>query len=123
MAFYPTPMTSVDLSIIVCNWNSKGYLRNCIASILFNSFGIEYEIKAVNSDSFDDRGGHVAGRLLASPLYPERPYYEARTRPNLGTKYARGKTLLFLNLDTDVPEHTIERLCSRFRSRVGKSVQ
>ncbi|MCI0561551.1 MAG: glycosyltransferase family 2 protein [Nitrososphaera sp.] len=108
-------MTSPDLSIIVVNWNSKNYLRKCIASILGNTFGIEYEIIVVDSASFDG-----CGEMLQE-LYPQVRFIQSEHNEgfaranNLGVRYARGSAALFLNPDTEVRGHAIERLYSHLR--------
>jgi GT2 family glycosyltransferase len=43
----------MDLSIIIVNWNSKEYLRKCIASIYATIQSIEYEIIVIDNASFD----------------------------------------------------------------------
>ena len=103
-------MTSVALSIIIVNWNSKDYVRNCIASIRAHTSSIEYEIIVVDSGSFDG-----CGRMLQS-IYPEVHFVQSNLNVgfaranNLGAESARGRVLLFLNPDTEVMNGAIERL-------------
>ena len=106
-------MTSVDLSIIIVNWNSKDYLQKCIASILANTFVVEYEIIVVDSASFDGCGD------MLQHLYPQVHFIQSELNVgfaranNLGASYAHGKVLLFLNPDTEVRGHAIEHLYCR----------
>ncbi|WP_024296774.1 glycosyltransferase family 2 protein [Methylomicrobium lacus] len=106
-------MRSVIISIIIVNWNSKIYLQKCIASILKNTFGIEYEIIVVDSGSFDGCG------LMLQHFYPEVRFIQSEQNVgfaranNLGSEYARGNVMLFLNPDTEVSDCAIERLCTR----------
>lgn len=108
-------MTSVKLSIIIVNWNSKDYLKECIASIVENAFGIEYEIIVVDSASFDGCGD------MLQLLYPQVRFIQSERNVgfgranNLGAKYACGKVLLFLNPDTEVRGHAIEHLYAMLR--------
>ena len=108
-------MTSTDLSIIVVNWNSKDYLRHCIASILGNTVGMEYEIVVVDSGSFDGCGD------MLQRVYPQVRFIQSERNVgfalanNLGASYARGSTMLFLNPDTEVRGHAIEHLYSHVR--------
>jgi GT2 family glycosyltransferase len=103
-------MTLVDLSIIIVNWDSKDYVRNCIASILANTFDIDYEIIVVDSASFDG-----CGEMLQA-VYPHVRFIQCGHNVgfgranNLGATYARGNMLLLLNPDTEVRAHTIKRL-------------
>ena len=41
----------MDLSVIVVNWNSTGYLRECIASVYEFTRGISFEIIVVDNAS------------------------------------------------------------------------
>lgn len=103
-------MTSVDLSIIIVNWNSKDYVQNCIASILANTFGIDYEIIVVDSASFDGCGD------MLQCLYPQVRFIQSERNVgfgranNLGVKYTCGNVLLLLNPDTEVRDHAIKCL-------------
>lgn len=106
-------MKSIELSIIVVNWNSKDFLRNCIASIVATTFGLEYEIIVVDSASFDG-----CGEMLQF-FYPQVRFIQSEHNVgfaranNLGAKFACGNVLLFLNPDTEVRGQAIEYLYAR----------
>ncbi len=108
-------MTSIELSIIIVNWNSKDYLQNCIASIQENTSGIKYEIIVVDSASFDG-----CGDMLLN-LYPQVHFIQSEHNVgfaranNLGVQHAHGSIILFLNPDTEVRNHAIEHLFLHFR--------
>lgn len=114
-------MVAVDLSIIIVNWNSKDYLQKCIASILGNTFDIEYEIIVVDSASFD--GCSHMLRLF----YPQVRFIQSQRNVgfaranNLGAEQSRGNALLFLNPDTEVQGDAIKQLYAYLRelSRPG----
>jgi len=105
-------MTSADLSIIIVNWNSMDYLRNCIASILANTHNIKYEIIVVDSASYD------GCRDMLKNLYPQVHFIQSEYNVgfaranNIGAGYACGTSVLLLNPDTEVRSHAIERLYS-----------
>jgi len=100
----------VELSIIIVNWNSKEYVRKCVASILANTPGIEYEIIVVDSGSFDGCGD------MLQHTYPQVRFIQSTLNVgfaranNLGAGYAHGSVLLFLNPDTEVFDGAIERI-------------
>lgn len=103
------------------SWNSKGYPRNSIASILFNGFGVDHETEAFNSDLFNDRINALQDSDSQVP-YIQGNLNRALVRvAHLETKHVRGKPLLFLNPDSGVPGHIIEHLYSRLRSQAGGS--
>lgn len=103
-------MISVDLSIIIVNWNSKDYLQNCIASILANTIGIGYEIIVVDSASFDG-----CAEMLRD-TYPQVHFIQSERNigfagaNNIGSQHAHGDVLLFLNPDTEVQANAIQHL-------------
>jgi len=90
----------MDLSIIIVNWNSREYLGQCIASILSETHGIEYEIVVIDNASFDG-----SGEMLRE-CYPQVRFIQSDV--NLGFAKAnnaafhqsRGRHVLFLNPDT-----------------------
>ena len=43
----------MDLSVIIVNWNSRVFLKRCIASIIANVRTVHYEIVVIDSGSFD----------------------------------------------------------------------
>lgn len=107
----PAPESAaVDLSIIIVNWNSKDYLRACIASIPASAGEVRHEIIVVDSASFDG-----CGEMLEKH-FPQVRFIQSQTNlgfaraNNLGAGQARGKALLFLNPDTEARGRAIERL-------------
>jgi GT2 family glycosyltransferase len=92
----------MDLSIIIVNWNSREYLRNCIASILATTHGIEFEIVVIDSASFDG-----CDEMLQH-CYPQVRFIQSDR--NLGFAKAnneafqvsQGDVVLFLNPDTEL---------------------
>lgn len=92
--------TAMDLSIVIVNWNSEAYLRECLESIYEHTSGIEYEIIVVDNAS-PNQNIHDVGRD-----FPEiRIINSARNlgfsaANNLGVRQAEGRALLFLNPDT-----------------------
>lgn len=108
-------MGSKEVSIIIVNWNSKEYLRHCLASILENTSGLDYEVIVVDSASFDG-----CGEMLHRH-YPEVRFIQSAQNAgfgranNLGVRHARGDTLLLINPDTVVLGNAIERLCAHIK--------
>lgn len=113
IANYGERMTMIYLSIIIVNWNSKDYLQKCIASILTNTFALEYEIIVVDSASYDGCGD------MLQHFYPQVHFIQSErnvgfaSANNLGAACAHGKVLLFLNPDTEVNAQAIEHLYRR----------
>jgi N-acetylglucosaminyl-diphospho-decaprenol L-rhamnosyltransferase len=104
-----------DLSIIIVNWNSKEYVRRCIASICRNPPGLACEIVVVDSGSFDG-----CAEMLRQ-LYPRVRFIQSNTNlgfgraSNLGARQALGEVLLMLNPDTEIGPGGIDRLYAAMR--------
>jgi GT2 family glycosyltransferase len=100
----------MDLSVVIVNWNSKEYLRACLASLRLHTVGIQFEVIVVDSGSFDGvqdmlRDEHSEVRFVQSPSN----IGFARAN-NLGATFANGSLLLFLNPDTEVRDNALAEL-------------
>src|SRR4051794_13674366 len=106
----------MDLSVIIVNWNSAGYVRKCIASILAGTQKLKFEIIVIDSGSFD------GCREMLGEEYPDVRFIQTDTNcgfaraNNIGFKASVAKTILFLNPDTEVLGQAIEILYETVRS-------
>lgn len=108
------------LSIIIVNWNSQDFVRECLRS-LEKHLTLDHQTVVVDGASFDGCGAMIAR---------EFPWVEFVQSPenlgfgrcnNLGVTYATGTYLLFLNPDTEVSPGAIEALLATAEgdSRIG----
>lgn len=99
----------MQLSIIIVNWKSADFVRQCVASIRAYSRGIEYEIIVVDNASPDDSLTALRDipgvQLIASPI--NLGFGGAN---NLGVANSHGQALLFLNPDTLLVSPAIEAM-------------
>lgn len=102
-----------DLSIIIVNWNSRDFLRRCLASL--NAFCGEPqpEVVVVDNGSFDG-----CGEMLAREFPPVRFIQSEKNigfarANNLGARLAGGRCLLFLNPDTEFFEDSLRVLAEQ----------
>jgi GT2 family glycosyltransferase len=107
---------AIDLSIIVVNWNSKEYVRECVESVERSIRSVRYEVIVVDSGSFDG-----CGEMLALSHPAVRFIQIARNvgfgqANNIGAKHACGEMLLLLNPDTYVYSGTIDTLLAHART-------
>jgi GT2 family glycosyltransferase len=104
------------VSIVIVNWNSREYLRKCIASILANTHRTALEIVVIDSASFDG-----AGRMLREH-YPEVRFIQSEANVgfakanNQAARSAAGEYLLFLNPDTELVGPAIDALHAAARA-------
>jgi len=100
----------VDLSIIIVNWNSKDYLDKCLASLPSGMDGLQYEIIVIDAASFDG-----CDRMLGEK-YPRVRFIQSEKNlgfagaNNAAFKVSKGRSVLFLNPDTEIIGSAIQRM-------------
>ncbi len=100
----------MNLSIIIVNYNSKDYLDACLDSIKNCRIQALHEIIVVDNASYDGCGDLIGRK------YPEVIFVQSEKNGgfayanNLGYSHSKGKSLLFLNPDTEVMGTTIDDL-------------
>ena len=105
-----------ELSIIIINWNSAEFVTKCVETIKRETQKTDYEIIVVDNASYDG-----CGEQLAS-MHPDVIFIQSQKNlgfargNNLGAEYASGSTLLFLNPDTEIRSHAIDRLYTCIQS-------
>lgn len=97
-----TRIPIMDLSIIIVNWNSKEYLRKCIASIMGAASGINFEIVVIDSGSFDGSGEMLAKEYPAVIFIQSEENLGFARCNNFAASHSNGHVLLFLNPDTEI---------------------
>ncbi|CDM65088.1 glycosyltransferase family 2 protein [Pyrinomonas methylaliphatogenes] len=106
----------VGISIIIVNWNTKDYLRRCLASIYRNLPSCKCEIIVVDNASSD---GSVE---MVRSLFPEVKLIVSETNlgfargNNIGFQNARGEFVFVLNPDTIVLPGCLESLFQFMRA-------
>jgi GT2 family glycosyltransferase len=110
---------SMDLSIIIINWNSVAFLRKCLASVYANAKNFNFEVLVVDNASYDG-----CAELVAS-AYPSVRFFQAEHNlgfaggNNLAAATAVGRNLLFLNSDTEVVNDALQRMLECIDSLPG----
>ncbi len=92
----------MDLSIIIVNWNSADYVRDCLASIFENTTGLTFEVVVVDSGSFDTCGLMIQQEFSQVRFVQSQKNVGFACSNNLACQHATGEWLLFLNPDTEV---------------------
>jgi len=105
-------MNSPDLSIIIINWKSHDFVRQCLATLFRNNTTLIYEVLVVDNASFDG-----IAEMLASE-FPQVTFIQCEHNlgfagaNNLAFARSRGRNVLFLNPDTEVMGNAIQTLVS-----------
>lgn len=106
----------MDLSIIIINWNSAEYVRNCLRSLFDNTDGIDFEVIVVDNGSFDP-----CERIILTE-FPKVRFLQSNDNVgfaranNYGAEKATGEYLLFLNPDTEIIGGAIAGMLSLIKS-------
>jgi GT2 family glycosyltransferase len=98
----------MELSIIIVNYNTKDFLRDCLVSVQKTvSTSLKYEVIVVDNDSTDESAEMVKKEFPNVSLVENENEGFAKAN-NRGVKKSKGEYVLFLNPDTVVHEKTIE---------------
>jgi len=106
---------TMDLSIIIVNWNSEDYLRQCLAGIYENTAGMAFEILVVDNASPAGKVDAVCCDYPAVKLVKSAENLGFARANNLGFRHSIGEYVLFLNPDTKVVGNAINRLLHQAR--------
>jgi GT2 family glycosyltransferase len=99
-----------DVSVIIVNWNSCGFLAQCLRSIHAVPTELGMEVVVIDNASFD------GSEEMVRREFPEVVFIQGRENMgfaranNAAAETATGRNLLFLNPDTEVVGDAIERM-------------
>jgi len=98
------------VSIIILNYNGQRYIAKCLSSVLNTEYP-NFEVIFVDNHSTD--GSIDIVRKVSDPrlkiIVNDRNYGYAKGN-NIGVKYASGKYIVFLNVDTEVDSKWLKYL-------------
>ena len=106
----------MDLSIVIINWNSAGYLRNCLRSVYEHTQGIDMEIIVLDNASFDGSRELVEREFRQVRFIQSEQNLGFARGNNTAVRHASGHWLLFLNPDTELHGPAINRLLDAAKS-------
>src|SRR5438876_184590 len=92
----------MDLSIVIVNWNSAAFVRKCVASIFRNVAGISFEVIVVYNASYDGAAGIVGRDFPQIRFIQSEENLGFACANQLGYEHSTGRSLLFLNPDTEI---------------------
>jgi GT2 family glycosyltransferase len=97
----------MDVSVIIVNWKSASYAKECVASIRALTRDVQYEIIVVDNASPDNSLEVLQGIPGIQLVHSPQNLGFARAN-NLGFQHSRGNALLFLNPDTRLVDRAID---------------
>jgi N-acetylglucosaminyl-diphospho-decaprenol L-rhamnosyltransferase len=104
--------STVDLSVVIVNYNVRDLLRECLRSVLASQGDFSYEVIVVDNRSSDGsvemvRREFPRVQLIVSPLNGGYAFGN-----NLGLARGRGRYMLLLNPDTELPPLALGEMVS-----------
>lgn len=100
---------SVELSIIIVNWNSYKYLEKCLISLRKYATSIKKEIIVIDNNSEDGSAEKIKYNFPEVFLIDSKVNLGFPKANNIGFQIARGKYILALNPDTEIFENTLQK--------------
>lgn len=107
----PGETSTVDLSVLILNWNARDYLVACLQSIFAQNWQCRLELIVVDNGSNLDDSVEVVRRDFPQVQLIAHPHNVGfAAGNNIGLRAARGRYVLFLNPDTIVHEGAFDIL-------------
>ena len=97
----------MDVSVIIVNWNTKEFLRNCLRSVYECAGAVNYEIIVVDNASTDGSVKMVKNGFKDVIVIENTENRGFAAANNQGMAVAKGRYVLLLNSDTIVLENSI----------------
>jgi len=110
------------VSVCIANWNCRDHLRACLATLTSRRQGVRLEVIVVDNASTDGAADLVAAEFPRVRLVRNAANVGFSRANNQAAALARGRFLLFLNNDTEVPPGTLGRLVAFARAHPEASV-
>ncbi len=105
-----------EVSIIIVNWKSADYVKRCLESVYKFTAGLRFEVIVIDNAS-DDGCGEMLAREFKNVIFIQSNENIGFAQANnLGAGRARGKTVLFLNPDTELVNPAINILHRQLQS-------
>lgn len=112
---------SKELSIIIVNYRSEQYLKNCVASLFKYLQKIDFEIIVVNNDA-QEQLAEIKVNYPEALVVDHKRNIGFGAGCNLGAKNAQGEVLWFLNPDTQIISSEAEKIIRKFSNDKGVGV-
>lgn len=106
----------MELSIVIVNWNTREYLRSCLASIFSSTPSVSFEVIVVDNASGDGSAEMVRECFKNVELIENDENIGYAEGNNQAIERSGGEYLLLLNPDTEVRFDTIDKLLEFARS-------
>lgn len=103
---------SLDVSVIIINWNTREILCNCLRSVYQQTQDVVYEVIVIDNASSDGSAETVKCEFPQVILVENSDNRGFAAANNQGMKIAKGRYVLLLNPDTIVLDGAIQKSVS-----------
>tara|TARA_B100000401_G_scaffold377787_1_gene278542 strand:- start:565 stop:1290 length:726 start_codon:yes stop_codon:yes gene_type:complete len=108
----------VDLSIIIINYNSKKYIKNCLKSCINQKTKFSYEIILIDDASTDKSLEEVIKfKSKSIKIFKNKKNMGIEKTSNLGLKKAKGKYVCRVDSDDLIQPNFIETMIKSFKAK------
>ncbi|MBI1178616.1 glycosyltransferase [bacterium] len=107
----------MSLSILIVNWKSKDFLRQCLLSIQTACPDLDPELVVVDGGSFDGCDELLAREFPAVKFVQSPANIGFGRSNNLGFQQVTSEALLLLNPDTELRPGAVQRLLAELAAR------
>jgi GT2 family glycosyltransferase len=108
-----------ELSIVIVNWNSLNYLRDCLTSIFSVDQGLDFEVIVVDNASTKGNPAVLQAEFPRIRLLLNKKNIGFASANNIGFPEWSVDYLLFLNPDTLVIGNALAEMMNRIKSLPG----
>lgn len=115
-------LNSLDLSIIIVNWNTAEITSDCLSSIFENIKNISFEVIVIDNNSSDESVSLFKTKFPQVKLIENKTNSGFAAANNQGINISCSKYVLLLNSDTLLIDNSIENLIQTFHSNENISV-
>jgi len=109
---YTKQRNKADISIIIVNWNTKDYLKNCLNSIYDTIHEFKFEVIVIDNNSKDNSQFMVEKDFPQVMLIKMSSNLGFSGANNIGIKKAHGRYIALINSDIELMDGCIDKLCA-----------
>ena len=110
-------MSTLDLSIVIVNYNGAAFIKECLDSIYKSQCAISFEVIVVDNESSDESVSIIKHYEKPIVLIENKHNYGFSYANNQAFEIANGHTLFMLNNDTILKPDTLQKLMAFLTNR------